>query len=256
MSGAEAPEDHRGGSLYDTVEGLHLRQWTARVVLPLALLASNGAGLLNVAALPRHDFPATTLGWRAAAVSQLWIVGLVLVFAAALLRIAGKGVLERKTAVTTGGAYRWCRHPFYLAVVMGGVGTFLLAGGLGVLVACIWAVVACPVYALTVAGEEAGLQRLHGDKWRAYASRVPAFIPYRGAAGPQPEMPVHITWRNLLDEREPPRLMRFLGSAALVGGTAWGGAPGIAVATGGAILHALSHLLPGGRRARSGRASG
>src|SRR5262245_46802059 len=100
---------------YAFVEGLHLRPWALRIVLPLAAFATNGAGRLDIAALPRHDAPA----FLAHVETALRIAGGALVVLAAALRVLAKGVLVRKTTLTTGGVYGVVRHPFYLANIVG-----------------------------------------------------------------------------------------------------------------------------------------
>jgi hypothetical protein len=105
------------------------------------------------------------------------------------------------------------RHPFYLANLVGAVGTFLIAGLLGAVVGAAWLLAAVPVYAVTIRAEEARLARLFPERWHAYASRVGALVPGRPAAS-SPE--VRVTWANLRAEREIPRCLRFLASAALV----------------------------------------
>lgn len=194
---------------YAIAERAHLRQWAQRAVLPLAVLATNGAGLLDVPGLPRHDAP----GLPAALGDGLRIAGGVLVLASAALRVAAKGVLVRKTTLTTGGVYGAVRHPFYLANLVGAVGTLLLAGQCGAVVAAGWLAAAVPVYAATIAGEERALAALHPAQFAEYAARVPALCPRwtrRGAA------PAAVTWANLVKEREPPRLLRFLAGAGIV----------------------------------------
>lgn len=215
---------------YAIVEGLHLRQWALRAVLPLAVLATNGAGLLEVHWFPNSNAlgtsPPVTFGIRAA--------GVLLVAGAVALRVAAKGVLVRKTTLTQGGVYGLVRHPFYLANLLGAVGTFLLAGPLGAVIAAMWLVVALPIYAVTIAGEEAGLARLYPDEFSRYAAAVPALLPSRlRRAGPS----ARVTWENLRAEREPPRLMRFAAGAGAVAALTFDGpAAVVALCAAGALF--------------------
>ena len=231
MSEASPP-----GKRYGLVEGFHLRQWALRAVLPLAVLATNGCGLLDVSWLPRLG----TLGVSPPAVAAIRVAGAVLVAAAVGLRVASKGVLVRKTTLTTGGVYGFVRHPFYLANLMGAAGTFLLAGPLGAVAAAVWLALAIPLYAVTIAGEEAGLARLYPEEFRRYAAAVPALVPRRLRSGTPP---ARVTWTNLRAEREPPRLLRFAAGAVAVAALTFGG-PSALVALGtAAVLFACSYCV-------------
>jgi protein-S-isoprenylcysteine O-methyltransferase Ste14 len=194
---------------YAVVERLHLRQWAMRCVLPLAALASNGSGPFEVSWLPRHDAP----GFAPDAELGIRIAGGVLVALSALLRVAAKGVLVRKTTLTTCGAYGVVRHPFYFANLTGAIGTFLLAGSLGAVVAAAWLALAAPIYAATVTGEERALRHLFPAEFAEYSSRVRAMLP---GLPPRDAPAGKITWANLVAEREPPRLLRFLAGAVAV----------------------------------------
>lgn len=237
-------EDDRRESTdrYAIVEGLHLRQWALRCVVPLAALATNGAGVFAVAWLPSHDAP----GLAASVEPVLRLCGAAAVLVAAVIRVLAKGVLVRKTTVTTGGIYRVVRHPFYLANLLGAVGVFLLAGSLGAIVAICWLAAALPLYVVTLRGEERGLTRLFPAQFAEYAARVPALVPrLRRADGPV----VRVSWANLVAEREPPRLMRFLAGALLVFGLTLSTAAAGAVVTAAALGFGVSYAMgAAGRR--------
>jgi protein-S-isoprenylcysteine O-methyltransferase Ste14 len=221
---------------YAFVEGLHLRQWALRVVVPLAALATNGSGRLDAPWLPRHDAPAVF----APAETGLRVAGVALVVAAAALRVLAKGVLVRKTTLTTGGVYGVVRHPFYLANLVGAVGTFLCAGALGAAVCAAWLVVAAPIYAATVRGEERALARLFPSEFAAYAARVRALVP---GLPPRVGERTAVTWSNLVLEREPPRLLRFVAGAAVVFGLTFAGAASAVVLGAAALLFAVSYFV-------------
>jgi protein-S-isoprenylcysteine O-methyltransferase Ste14 len=230
------------GAAYRFVEGLHLRQWALRCVAPLAALATNGAGLVELGALPRHDAP----GFPPWAETSLRITGAALVVGAAALRVAAKGVLVRKTSLTTGGAYGFVRHPFYLANLAGALGVFLLAGSLGAILGVLWLALSAPLYAVTIAGEESGLATLHPESFPAYAARVGALLP-RGGSGPRADS--GITWANLVAENEPPRLLRFLAGATAVFGLTLSAPAGYGVLALAALFYGASFGLPRARRA-------
>ncbi|MCE9635875.1 MAG: isoprenylcysteine carboxylmethyltransferase family protein [Planctomycetes bacterium] len=237
---------------YHRIERAHMRQWVLRVVPPLAVLATNGTGWLDIAALPRFDGPLAAAGLppyaRGGAVAAIRCTGAALVLTAAALRIGAKGVLVRKTTVTTAGVYGLVRHPFYLASMVGAVGVFAVAGPLGAALAMAWLVVALPVFLITVRGEEAGLRRIHGPAWDAYAARVPRLLPTGARANDrssvEPGPPSRVTWANLVVEGEPPRGLRFLAGALVVAAFGVGGTLGIGLAAAGALCWGASHLVP------------
>jgi protein-S-isoprenylcysteine O-methyltransferase Ste14 len=249
-NGAASGERSRA---YRFVEGAHLRQWLARPVAPIAALCTNGAGLLDVPWWLRHDALLAPLGLPVDASTAIRAAAVVLILAAVVLRVRSKGVLVRRTTLTTGGVYAHVRHPFYVAVMVGAVGTLTLAGSLGLAAALLWLLLAAPVYAITVAGEEDGLSTLFPDSWEAYAARVPRLLPRlrpaRGLGGDG----IGVTWSNLVAEHEPPRLLRFLGGALAVAGCASGGTLGWTLVGGAAVLFVASRVLPG-IRPRSRRA--
>jgi protein-S-isoprenylcysteine O-methyltransferase Ste14 len=234
-------EDGQSRAPYDRVEGLHLRQWALRLVPPLAILATNGAGFVALPALPAWDAPLRACGAPPALGTVVTLAGGASVAAAAVLRVLAKGVLVRKATVTRTGAYAAVRHPFYLANLLGAVGTFALAGPLGALVAVAWLAAALPIYLVTIDGEEQGLRRLHGPAWDEYAARVPRLVP-RGL--PSRGVFAGMTWRNLVDEGEPPRCLRFLAGAVVVLACRLGDPWTWPVAAAGGTLWALSHVVP------------
>lgn len=237
--------------LYDFVERRHLRQWALRFVPPAAALATNGSGWIDVAWLPRHDAPLRALGLPAAAGVGCVAAGAAAVAVAAVLRVLAKAVLVRKTVVTTAGIYGRVRHPFYLATLVGGVGTFALAGPLGVVAAAAWLVLALPVFLVTIAGEETGLRAAHGAAWDAYAAAVPRLLPRGRHAPAGAGEPARGTWANLVHEGEPPRGLRFLAGAALVVACRLGGTAGTVAACAAAAAFAGSHVVA--RRSRRER---
>jgi protein-S-isoprenylcysteine O-methyltransferase Ste14 len=122
------------------------------LILPIAL-----GIVLIVAALSRHD-GGSFLGWRQV-----------------LDHYRGRPTVA-SDQLTTGGLYRWVRHPMYL-------GTLLVFWGLAQspfgLATAVWG----SLYLLIGAHfEERDLLRQHGDRYRDYQKRVPMLIPRPSAA--------------------------------------------------------------------------
>lgn len=245
MPSEDSPPAPARSAAYDRVEGLHLRQWALRPVPLMAALLTNGRGLVDVPWFPQfgRTIDGTGIPWMA-------VAGGVLVLVSAVFRVAAKGVLVRKTTLTTGGVYAWCRHPFYAANLWGALGTFLLAGPIGFWAGALWLVIAGRIYRITIRGEESGLAELYPVQWGVYEAEVAPLlpVPWRRGSGP----PLEVTWANLVAEREPPRLLRFLGGALLVMGLAL---PSVALLWTGAGFFAVSYVVPlltgGGRRSKS-----
>jgi protein-S-isoprenylcysteine O-methyltransferase Ste14 len=72
--------------------------------------------------------------------------------------------------LVTGGLYRHTRHPMFAAVIVGQAGFFLAIPSLFTLL-CL--VVGVATIRRQAALEEDALERLHGDRWRAYAAVTP-----------------------------------------------------------------------------------
>ncbi len=131
---------------------------------------------------------------------------LAMLGAGAALHLLAKGYLVRRARVTREGPYRWVRHPFYLANLLLEPGLLLYAGAWWALP--VYAALAVAAYGATLREEEGDLEVVHGDAWRDYAARTPALIPFR-PPGPRGDGP-GFSLRNLLYEREIPRLLRLL----------------------------------------------
>lgn len=91
-------------------------------------------------------------------------------------------IYEARGRLATGGVYRLVRHPQYL-------GLMLLVGGFLVQWPTVPTLLLAPVlfglYYRLALSEEAELERVLGEEWRAYAARVPRFLPWpRPPGGP------------------------------------------------------------------------
>lgn len=83
-------------------------------------------------------------------------------------------VTREKHTLVTGGPYRWVRHPFYLAMLLGSATVALLAAN------WFFAVVGAWVFALLALRsrkEEALLLARFGDEYQRYRHRTGRFVP-------------------------------------------------------------------------------
>lgn len=84
---------------------------------------------------------------------------------------------EEASALVTNGPHAWTRHPMYLAMTAGLVGTGLLSPRP-------WTALAALGLPLTLAHqvrrEETALAAAFGEQWNRYAERVPRWIGRRG----------------------------------------------------------------------------
>jgi protein-S-isoprenylcysteine O-methyltransferase Ste14 len=90
------------------------------------------------------------------------------------------GIDDRPTDLVEHGLYAWTRNPIYTGVLVWITGLLLAAPGIPLIVA---AIVVTGVVSLQARLEEAHLLRLHGDRYRRYASRVGRFLPGIGRLG-------------------------------------------------------------------------
>ncbi len=144
------------------------------------------AGLAVVAAMPVLVAAGVTgaatgsplVRWAGLFVAMAGVVG---TFAAQL----GMGASWRigvdqseRTALVTGGIFRWVRNPIFTAMI----GT---AGGLTLMVPTVlgaagWCLVVAAVEAQVRLVEEPYLRAMHGDEYRSYCRSVGRFVPLLG----------------------------------------------------------------------------
>ena len=91
--------------------------------------------------------------------------------------VSGKGTLAPwsppRHLVTT-GLYRFTRNPMYVAVTLMLLGWALLFGSKWL--AAYAVSIAVAFHLRVVFGEEPWLSRIHGERWREYAARVPRWL--------------------------------------------------------------------------------
>lgn len=103
------------------------------------------------------------------------LLGLGLALAGEIWRIYAAGVIFKNKQLATTGAYSLVRHPLYL-------GNFLILGGF-TLASGHWGVVVAALaflsfyYPAAIHYEDAKLERLFGEAWRAWGRETPAVFP-------------------------------------------------------------------------------
>jgi protein-S-isoprenylcysteine O-methyltransferase Ste14 len=78
--------------------------------------------------------------------------------------------------LVTGGPYRLTRHPMYLGIVSFHIGATLAMESLALIVITVLYVI--PFTAMRIRAEDKVLAAGFGDEFRAFAGRVPAFVPF------------------------------------------------------------------------------
>jgi protein-S-isoprenylcysteine O-methyltransferase Ste14 len=117
----------------------------------------------------------TLLGGGAAMLTAIHIVSNVLMFGGLVMIACGWSRIHRaQGALVTTGLYRWVRHPQYS-------GLFLITVGLLIQWPTIVTLLTWPIflfmYGRLARREEADTEAQFGDAYRAYAARVPRFVP-------------------------------------------------------------------------------
>jgi protein-S-isoprenylcysteine O-methyltransferase Ste14 len=125
------------------------------------------------------------------------MIGGVIAFAGALVRVWAAGHIEKGRVLTQGGPYAFTRNPLYLGsffmalgIIIAGQGYWLLLG-----FGAFFALFYYPV----MKAEEQELLQSHGDEFVRYAARVPRFFP----GIPRESRPSsRFLWSRVLKNRE------------------------------------------------------
>ena len=129
-----------------------------------------------------------------------YLLFLPLVLAGVGLRVLARGHLDRAERVSTGGPYRFMRHPLYIGSFLMGLGVTLMALAWGFVP--LFVAVFLIMYVPKALREEAYLSGRFGDAYATYASAVGAVFP-RFARGVGPEtVPSRFEWRRVWRHRE------------------------------------------------------
>lgn len=116
---------------------------------------------------PYYSFARPTL--------PLLLTGLTLALGGAALRAWAAGVIRKDRVLAVSGPYAHTRNPLYLGSFLIGLG-LAVAGGRAAFVAA-FLVLFAAVYGPTMRREHHALETQFGDAYRAYARRVPPFLP-------------------------------------------------------------------------------
>jgi protein-S-isoprenylcysteine O-methyltransferase Ste14 len=108
-------------------------------------------------------------------------LGLPVALGGGVFRMMAAGVIRKDSSLATDGPYAWTRNPLYF-------GSFLLALGFAIMSARLipaglLLIPSAAVYPVVIRREEAHLERLFPDEYRAYRSKVPTFLPRFQNAG-------------------------------------------------------------------------
>ena len=142
------------------------------------------------------------------------LLGLPVAIAGGVFRGLAAGVIKKDAAIATSGVYAMTRNPLYF-------GSSLLACGFAIMS---WNEIAATllllpfsvIYPVVILREEAHLERLFPDDFRAYRSKVPRFFPrLTGGFGRS------FSFDRYLYNREYNTALGFIGALAILAMKYW-----------------------------------
>lgn len=158
--------------------------------------------------------------WWARPTPTLLAVGAGLGILGLVVRGWAAGTIHKERELTVTGPYAHTRNPLYLGTFLLGMG-ITLAGGHWIWPAAFFVFYGA-VYGRTMAGERALLAELFGDRYREYASRVPAILPRLAPYRPEGAQGRGFTVAQYVRNREwEAALGALAGFAYLVGKWWW-----------------------------------
>jgi protein-S-isoprenylcysteine O-methyltransferase Ste14 len=142
------------------------------------------------------------------------LFGLPVAIVGGVFRALAAGVIKKDAVIATSGVYAITRNPLYF-------GSSLLACGFAIMswndIAAILLLLPFSViYPVVVLREEAHLQRLFPDEFRAYQSKVPRFFPRLTGAFPN-----SFSFDQYLYNREYNTALGFIGALAVLAVKYW-----------------------------------
>ncbi len=135
-------------------------------------------------------------------------IGVAIALMGVLFRALAAGVIKKDSHLATSGIYSWTRNPLYL-------GSSLIAAGFAImswniLAAALLVIPSLGIYPRVIRNEEAHLEGLFGDSFRAYRETTPAFIPL-----PRPMKP-SFSFRQYLANREYNTALGFIAAVTVL----------------------------------------
>lgn len=142
------------------------------------------------------------------------ITGAAVLLTGSLIHLWAIGALVRNVKITTGGPYRFIRHPFYLANFVIDLGicicgfnytdirSYLIIGG--------YLILFYLVYIRRMNQEEKSLTDAFGEAYKNYQRQVPQFLPCLGKSFPREQASEGFRWQRVISSgNEIPRLLRL-----------------------------------------------
>jgi protein-S-isoprenylcysteine O-methyltransferase Ste14 len=142
------------------------------------------------------------------------LLGLPVAIVGGAFRALAAGVIKKDAVMAKSGVYAMTRNPLYF-------GSSLLACGFAVMS---WSDVAaillllpfCVIYPVVILREEAHLERLFPDQFRAYRANVPRFFPRLTST-----IPRSFSFEQYLYNREYNTALGFLGALVVLAMKYW-----------------------------------
>jgi protein-S-isoprenylcysteine O-methyltransferase Ste14 len=142
------------------------------------------------------------------------LAGLPVAVIGGVFRALAAGVIKKDSALATSGVYALTRNPLYL-------GSSLLAAGFAIMsanqvVAVLLFVPFGLIYPAVILREEAHLERLFGEEYRAYKKKAPRFFPR-----PTLRFPRSFSFAQYLSNREYNTALGLAGAVAFMWFKSW-----------------------------------
>lgn len=142
-------------------------------------------------------------------------IGSAVMLVGGLFHLWAIGCLVRNTKLTTGGPYRFVRHPFYSANFIIDIGICLCGFNPhfinGYLIIIGYLILYYVIYYSRTKMEERHLIELFGKQYEEYQQKVPRLIPLIFKRFPRDRASEGFTWHMVLaSTNEIPRLIRLL----------------------------------------------
>lgn len=141
------------------------------------------------------------------------LLGLPVAIAGGIFRALAAGVIKKDAMIASSGVYALTRNPLYF-------GSSLLACGFALMswngIATILLLPFAVIYPIVILREEAHLEQLFPDEFRAYRAQVPRFFPRLPHA-----IPRSFSFDQYLHNREYNTALGFLGALAILAMKYW-----------------------------------